>query len=274
VFKKDEDNQWTSPPLPAGSYEVFYNPCISTGFGVVGSLTANIVDHDINAGKLVLPLNVSISGHMQNTNAPSVTFDKVQVRLRPLDLRAASASMVPVGVRGDTPVASDGTFSFKMNSTFSTTSPGLYQIDVAGIPEDVYVASIKLGAREVRDSGFQVDADTPGPLEISLSQHGGVVDGVVKDRFGKPAADSMVALMPSNRDFVYSNLFRETRTAQDGAFTIRGIPPGGYEVIAVDDLDVGESRNAEFRDVFQSRILKISIKQDSLETVSLTAAPR
>jgi hypothetical protein len=273
VFKRGDDYQWTSPPVPEGSYDVFYNPCMFNGVSVVGSLTANIVDRDVDAGKLIIPLNASISGHMEKAEAPSVIFDKVRVRLRPLDLRSGSTAMLP---RPSSP-AKDGTFSFTLtnqNGTFSTAAPGLYQIDVGGLPEDVYVASIKLGGREVRDTGFRVDTDLPGPLEISLSQQGGVVNGVVKDRSGKPVVDSFIALMPFNRELVYSNLFRETRTGLDGAFTIRGIPPGEYGIVAVENLGAGESKSGEFRDAYQSRILKVIINQSSLETVNLTVASR
>jgi hypothetical protein len=180
----------------------------------------------------------------------------------------------PVVVNGDTPVGSDGTFSFGFNGALATASPGLYQVDIAGLPEDVFVASMKIGGREVRDIGFRVDSDPPGPIEITLSQQGGIVNGVAKDRFGKPAVDLIIALMPSNRELVYSSLFRETRTGQDGAFTLRGIPPGEYGILAVDKLEVGESGSAGFRDEYESRILKISVRQGSRETVSLTMVPR
>jgi hypothetical protein len=290
VFKKGDDNQWTSPPLPAGSYDVFFNPCMFNNLAMVGALTTHIVDRDVDAGKLVMPLNAKLSGHVQKEDAPSVALEKVQVRLRPLDLRSASVSMSPrlfgaprreapipgapldLVIRGATLVTRDGTLS--NTGTFASASPGLYQIDIAGLPEEVYVASVKLGGREVRDSGFRVDTDLPGPIEISLSQQGGVVQGVVKDRLGKPVVDSVVALMPSNRELIYSNLFREVRTGQDGTFTIRGIPPGDYAIVAVEDLEIGESRSAEFRDEYQTRILKVVIKQGSLETLSLTVASR
>jgi hypothetical protein len=204
-------------------------------------------------------------------------FDGVRVRLRPLDLRTAAASMAPnpIFTQGDLVVSRDGTFSFDIYSaagTRASAAPGLYQIDVAGLPENVYVASVKVAGREVRDTGFRVNSDYSGPVEISLSEGAGVVQGAVKDQFGRPVIGAVVALMPSNRDLVYSNLFKEARTGQDGNFKIVGIPPGDYAIVAVADFEVAETRSAEFRDEYQTRTLRVPIKEGSLENLSLTIA--
>jgi Carboxypeptidase regulatory-like domain len=278
VFKKGEEKKWVSPALPAGAYEIFFEPCMFTGYATVGSLAVNLADRDVDAGKIVIPLSSSVPGRLRTAGVPSVSLDKLQVRLRPLDLRSASVSMAPKVTIDPVNSAKDD-ITFSANTTigrdsFATASPGPYQIDIAGIPEDVYVASVKHAGREVRDSGFNIDTDPPGPLEVTLSPHGGVVEGIVKDQLGKPSADSIVALMPSNRDLVYSNLFWETRTGQDGTFSLRGIPPGEYGLIAVENLAVGETRSPEFRDEYQSRILSISLKQNSKEKVSLISVPR
>jgi hypothetical protein len=276
IFRKGDDNKWTSPPLPPGSYQLFYNSCMFSAFGLVGTLEVNIADHDVDAGTIVVPINVGISGHIRKTEAASVIFSNLRVRLRPLDLRSANASSVPnpVAVNGDIPVASDGafTFNFRFSDTFpsvGTSAPGLYQIDLSGLPPDAYVESIKVGGQEVRDNGFRIDSDGPGPVEITLSQSGGIVDGIVKGRSGKPTADSLVLLVPSNPDLVYSNLFKSTRTNQDGTFYFRGIPPSEYGVLALDNLETGAERSREFRDEFESRILKVIVKEGSSINVTL-----
>jgi hypothetical protein len=101
-----------------------------------------------------------------------------------------------------------------------------------------------------------VDLEPPGSLEISLSQPGGTLNGIVKDRGGRPAVDSLVLLMPADPELVNSNLYRTAHTNLDGGFSIRGISPGDYGILAINTLEIGTERSREFRDEFDSRILK------------------
>src|SRR6185503_7130008 len=81
--------------------------------------------------------------------------------------------------------SSDGTFAFEWHwndaLVLGHVAPGHFMIDVGGLPPDVYVSSVKYGAKEVRDSGMVVSNDASGELEITLGSPGAVVTGTVRN---------------------------------------------------------------------------------------------
>jgi hypothetical protein len=77
---------------------------------------------------------------------------------------------------------------------------------------------------------------TPGSSqEVTLYVTSGVVsvEGFVK-RGNKPASGVMVALIPKNPQS-HRDMFRRDQSDSDGSFTVRGVIPGTYTLVAVDD---------------------------------------
>ena len=226
----------------------------------------------------VVSRHVNVS-ELLRVGGRSVVVQRVRVRLRPLDLRSASPAMTPNPISGSAAVNDDGVFSITsvlsgQDNAVGNVAPGSYQVDVAGLPPDVYVASVRYAAREVRDSGFQVDGEPSGPLEITLAEPGGRVDGVVLGRDEKPAPHSIVVLLPAVTDRQQSDLFRATSADQKGAFTVRGIPPGRYGMLALTDIESGVIRSSDFLREFEPRTEKVTISEGSSIKVNLRLISR
>ena len=104
-----------------------------------------------------------------------------------------------------------------------------YNLDV-----DSYISKV-IQADEVQTSGpywFRVGA----PIKIFLRRDGGKVSGMVLSS-DKPAASAFVVLVPKNRiveRYLDSTRFFDTMTDQQGAYAFSGIPPGQYDIIALD----------------------------------------
>jgi uncharacterized protein (DUF2141 family) len=277
-FRQIAEDSWVSPELPRGSYDLFFDSCAYAIFGLVGRLRVELPDRDIDAGTLVVSPSMRVDGHMQRSKAPSVSLDRIKVRLRPLDLRSVDFSMVPNSVK-DVAVGEDGRFAFTFHyddtyDAIGTVANGHYQLDLAGLPPDVYVASIQYGGREVRDSGILIEGEPSGVIEVILEEPGGALQGTVEAAQNKPASNSHVVLIPITNDRITSNRFKITTTDQTGSFTMRGIAPGEYRVLAVDKLQGEAFRSQEFLDAFETRATPLTVKAGSVANLTLPLVSR
>jgi hypothetical protein len=77
---------------------------------------------------------------------------------------------------------------------------------------------------------------TPGAaLDVTAVLTGGVVsiEGMVHKK-DKPVAGIMVALVPDDPE-MHIELFRRDQSDFDGTFLVRGVIPGSYTIVAVED---------------------------------------
>jgi hypothetical protein len=97
----------------------------------------------------------------------------------------------------------------------------------------------------VRVQGHKITIASGSAPSISLTLVAGnaQVQGIVK-RAGIRVAGAMVVLVPKNPE-LHRDLFRRDQSDQDGTFTLQGIVPGPYTVLAIEngwELDWSEPR--------------------------------
>jgi hypothetical protein len=90
-----------------------------------------------------------------------------------------------------------------------------------------------VGATEI--AGHEVNVTPGSTQELTLWLAAGVVnvEGVVK-KDGKPVAGVMVVLIPKD-PLAHNDLFRRDQSDFDGTFVVRGVIPGSYTIVAVED---------------------------------------
>lgn len=124
--------------------------------------------------------------------------------------------------------------------TFQNVVSGQYTL-LAGSPTKPY--SVKIASGSGGPSGRALNVPPASSLDVTLVLVGGevTVEGIAKQG-GKPVSGAMVVLVPhdpeSNRE-----LFRRDQSDQDGTFSLLGVIPGSYTVIAIEngwDLDWGK----------------------------------
>jgi carboxypeptidase family protein len=117
--------------------------------------------------------------------------------------------------------------------SFENIAPGKYKI-LVGAAGKVYSVT-RLASQGVELPAQTFEATPGAALELAVYLAGGVVDveGVVK-RGDKPAAGIMVALVPNDPQ-AHLELFRRDQSDLDGSFVLRGVVPGAYTVVAVED---------------------------------------
>ncbi len=165
-------------------------------------------------------------------------------------------------------IRSDGTF-------YAVGLYGPRVLALAAAPPDWYVKSVTIGGVDVTDSGFDLGtASLVSDAEIVLSAQGAVFAGRIVDGRGEPVPGSVIAF-PVQRTYwtPYSRYLKHARAASDGAFEIRGLPPGEYWLAAVETLDAGvngdEWQNPVALDALASHAERATLGESERRTVEL-----
>lgn len=134
---------------------------------------------------------------------------------------------------------------------------------------DWYLKSLLFAGCEVADTGFAASGETS--LDVVVSAKGASIEGKVVDDAGKPAAGVYVATLPSSGKLGRPDSYQTTKTDAKGNFLLRGLNPGEFAVVALENLQ-GDVRSAEFYQKYGSRGTNVSLAEGEKKTVTLTLA--
>ncbi len=117
--------------------------------------------------------------------------------------------------------------------SFEDLAPGRYAI-LVGSQTKAY-SVVRTTSPSGASSGHEVNITSGAAVELTASLAAGVVtiEGVVQKKDTK-AAGVMVALVP-NDPVAHIDLFRRDQSDFDGTFILRGVIPGSYTIVAVED---------------------------------------
>jgi len=144
-------------------------------------------------------------------------------------------------------VSKDGSFELK------DVTGGSYQLLVGAKSNnlrDYITKSVNLDGRDVADSGFIVSPGTA--LDVVISANGATIEGTVIDSTGKPVAHATVLDVPSSEHRNRRDLYQRDTTDEFGHFSLRGLNPGKYTVLAFEDLEA-DVRQPEFLKTYEGR---------------------
>jgi 5-hydroxyisourate hydrolase-like protein (transthyretin family) len=116
---------------------------------------------------------------------------------------------------------------------FQDTTPGTYEVLAGTLNGSYSVAGITSDEGEARGHSLTVPAGASLAVSISLVEGKVNVEGLAK-RAGKPASGAMIVLVPKDAE-ANQELFRRDQSDLDGSFTLHGVIPGSYTLIAIDD---------------------------------------
>jgi len=263
------DGAYRIPALTPGRYEIFarLRPSVDATPLVLqsGRIAINIGDEDLDAGVVQVRPDAAVSGRFAAAAPLPAAVDptKVSVVLRPMPGLPAALGASSRNAGGA--LTEDGAF------TIPNVAPGRFRVDVSGLPPGVYLTSARHGGREVLDSGLTVEGDSQGTLELLLGgpESVGAVEGVVRGRDNQPVPDCVVAVVPAPARRANPAAFKSTTTDQSGLFSIRGLLPGEYTVLAWEDLEPGAHQDPEILKAFESRGVKVTVERGRLSVVDV-----
>jgi hypothetical protein len=159
--------------------------------------------------------------------------------------RGSYLHIVPADIEGviadgnqsvSAPVGPDGAF------VLSGVPPGRYLLRVQHTRkelEDWKLDSVRVGEIDAADVPFEVKRDDIAGIAVTLTQSRTLLKGIVVSAAGTPANGVDLVLFPSDPRFRTRGTRRVgfARTDIDGQFEIGGLPPGAYEIAAVDEPD-------------------------------------
>lgn len=163
-------------------------------------------------------------------------------------------------------VNEDGTFEI------DDVAPGNYQVAVFTPSEkyrDWYLKSLLFAGREVADTGFAASGETS--LDVVVSAKGASIEGKVVDGAGKPATGVLVLTLPSSGKLGRPDSYQTSKTDANGGFLLRGLNPGEFEVVALENSP-GDARDAGFFQKYGNRGANVSLAEGEKKTVTLALA--
>jgi hypothetical protein len=139
-----------------------------------------------------------------------------------------------------------------------------------------FISSARFNGSDAIANGFSVQPGEEGVLEVVISNAGGSLAGVVKDKQEKPVPAGRIALLPEPALRANPFLVRTTVAIERGQFTMETIPPGDYTVIALPDED--KFTPAFLRDLpsvekYERFGQHVTIEPKETKRVDLTVAP-
>jgi hypothetical protein len=235
---------------------------LAHGDGIASDVVrVNVGTRDVAGLRVSLRTTADIEGHISGDGSRDISRT---VKVTLIRSGREIEQKFEAGVNGD------GRF------TVLGVAPGDYDVSLDPIPEGVHIRSIRMGARDVLSTRLRVDGADRGRLELMLSSAGFTLDGVVKDRGGRPAAGAQIVLVPvtlRNRGDRYRLAISDLK----GNFRVTGVPPGGYVALAFEAIEPGAhlafAYNPLLYTQYSSKGVAIVANDFRQQPIQLTAVP-
>lgn len=166
-------------------------------------------------------------------------------------------------------VTKDGTFEVK------NVPHGKYYLLVSARGQsnqlrDYFTKAVTVNGQEVGDSGFSASPGTS--LDVLISAKGATIEGTVVDEKGKPVPSVTVVDIPDSERRLRPDLYEQETTDARGHFSLRGLNPGSYTVLAFEDLQE-DVRDPEFIKSHESQGKNVELQEGTDKSVVLTVIP-
>ena len=116
-----------------------------------------------------------------------------------------------------------------------------YHAAIRNLPEDYYLKSLGIAGHDMPPDNVVVSG-MRGNMEIVLSPAGAHIEGILFDAKDEPTRGSIL-LIPDMPAPGPPDLFRRASADSKGKFTLRGVTPGSYRLLAVESLNLGSEIN-------------------------------
>lgn len=227
-----------------GSYDLYALVNDRNEAFAAGRASLEIRDQDVSGIRIAIHSGVDVRGMITvNGNAPPK--GEMRVSLRP-DGTLTKLGYAPRSVLVD----ANGAFRI------AAVPEGRFRVMMEQAPTGLYVDEVRQNNLSVYDSGFDVGADSPMPIQVMMKSGATTVEG----KANVPGAT--IALIPTTRRQNFA-LYNGTIADPLGNFMIRGVAPGEYKLFAWDNAPPGAYYNSAFLARYDERGQPVHVLADS-----------
>jgi hypothetical protein len=216
--------------LPPGDYQVTASQrAVSDDdfppfFGIA---QASITDRDVRNFRVDARPQLPIPGEVVWDGAPpdKPIEEKLSIALQPMTRAPFMREHEGLRIKSSIP----GEFSFPRALLDD------YQIQLSGVPKDLYVKDLTYAGTSILRSPLRVgSAIGNATLRVIMARDGGVINAKVADKDGNPVPDSYVLLVPAevNSEATVAAALISGQTDQKGTYATAALPPGKYYALA------------------------------------------
>lgn len=226
----------------------------------IASLPLTVTGEDITGIALVTAPAATASGRIRFEGAakPSTSAGNITLTALPVELQPG----MPFGGRA----------TVREDLTFELGGLSDRRRLMVNPPPGWFVKAVRHDGQDITDSGldFRPGQRVEG-LEVLLTQRTTELSGSVSDTSSKPTRDYVVvAYSPdSGRWGFNSRYIRPIRPNQDGRFSLKGLPPGEYLVVALEYLEPGEEGDPEQLERWRPHATSVTLKDGESKQVDL-----
>jgi hypothetical protein len=227
------------------------------------NVLVSVVGGDVEGVNIVTSAAGGVAGRVVvegNSPLPS-PITKLLVRALPVDRDTAiSLGAIPDNGR----VREDGSFELK-------SVAGQVRLTITPLADGWAVRQIDHNGRDVTSQPFDTQGQTLDGLTITLTNRFPVVSGALRDDKGNAVVDGTTILFPDDPS-MWSEDLRAIRTArvdQSGLFTLKGVRPGDYLIVAVNSVRNNQWNDPEYLESLREQASRISLAEGEAKHADL-----
>lgn len=263
---------FTIPNVPPGHYLAIARSGGRWDEEKIAVQPVTVSGENISNLVLVLIPGVSLSGNITvdsaGTPAPS---DYSVFRIDVADADPLPVAAGALGGRG----GNGGGGRAQKNGSFEIDNvmPGRHLLRVSG-QGPWTLKSVSLGGRDITDQPFEVKTGQDvANITIVMTDRTTELAGTVRDGAGKPAGGLTVIAFSTDPQYwrAQSRQIQVARTDQNGAYRLRNVPPGDYQIAVVEDVEQGEWYDPSYLQELQQRATRQTLTEGEKRTLDLAS---
>lgn len=261
TFFPQADGKFAIPRVLPGRYQLFGEYVTDTGVIFRSApVDIHLTTSSIEGLNLALMPMIELKGQAKLEGDAKITGDEgsPSIELEPLGLISEAGDSDSIDDQG----------KFKLLDLW----PLRYHVLAQNVAKGIYVKSFRLNDREFPDGILDLrSGPAKGVLTVELGADGAEISGIVRDEKGA-AVHSKIALFFD--DELGSAQAGETTAHSDGTYTLSGLAPGKYKILAYHPGSAGDVWTDDVLALYSSVIEKIEVRAGDKISQDLKALSR
>ena len=247
---------------PDGTFDLSVPPgawCLlvreqSRGGGIALRRPIEVKDSGVDGLTLTPPASFSVKGNLSVDGTAPDKMPRLGIGLRSADGNGQQSATA----------GSDQTFEIQ------NVFPGKYFVNFPG--SQLYVKSALYAGQDV-SNGIIPDLEPGGSLSIVLGTDSGEVDGQVQLGSLQSGSPVIVVILPDEAHAERRDLYRINSSTAEGRFSLGGLAPGDYKLIALEGMDYEDAQNHDLLRLLESHATAVTVHGNGHDQATVMPVP-